>query len=85
MKMPGGSLDKAKFEALLPLIVTVLIKKIVERKKISEDEAFSQLYGSRLYFALDDEKTKVWHYSTDKLFQLFEGEMAAGELELPGF
>ena len=76
-------MDKAKFEALLPLIVAALMQKIIERKKISHDEAFLQLYGSRLYCALDDEKTKVWHYSAEKLFQLFEEEMANGKLELP--
>ena len=78
-------MDKAKFEALLPLIVTALIQKIIERKKISQDEAFSALYGSGLYLILDDEETKVWHYSAEKLFQLFEEEMNTGNLELPEY
>ena len=78
-------MDKAKFEALLPLIVTSLMQKIVDRNKISEDEAFSQLYGSQLYNALDDEETKVWHYSADKLFLLFNEEMTTGILELPEY
>ena len=76
-------MDKAKFDALLPLIVTALMQKIVERKKISHDEAFLQLYSSQLYAALDNEKTKVWHYSAEKLFDLFEEEKACGKLELP--
>ena len=78
-------MDKAKFEALLPLIVTSLLQKIIERKKISENDTFSRLYDSRLYFFLDDEKTKVWHYSTEKLFQLFEEEMDTGHMELPEY
>jgi hypothetical protein len=78
-------MDKAKFEALLPLIVTALLQKIIERKKMSQSEAFSRLYGSRLYFALDDEKTKVWHYSVEKLFQLFDEEMSTGRMELPEY
>ena len=76
-------MDKAKFEALLPLIVAALLQKIVDRKDISQDEAFSQLYGSQLYAFLDNEKTKVWHYSTEKLFHLFEEEMNTGNMELP--
>ena len=76
-------MDKAKFDALLPLIVTALMQKIVERREISHDEAFLQLYSSQLYAALDNEKTKVWHYSTEKLFGLFEEEKAQGKLELP--
>ena len=78
-------MDKAKFEALLPLIVTALMQKIIERKRISQEEAFSQLYGSRLYFVLDDEKTKVWHYSAEKLYQLFDEEMTTGNIELPEY
>ena len=78
-------MDKAKFEALLPLIVTALMQKIMERKKISQEEAFSRLYGSLLYFFLDDEKTKVWHYSAEKLYQLFDEEMTTGNMELPEY
>jgi len=78
-------MDKAKFDALLPLIVTSLIQKIIERKKITQDDAFSQLYNSRLYCALDNEKTKVWHYSAEKLYQLFDEEMTTGTLELPEY
>jgi len=78
-------MDKAKFEALLPFIVSALLKKIIEHKKISQEEAFSCLYNSRLYNALDNEKTKVWHYSAEKLYQLFEDEIASGKLELPEY
>ena len=73
-------MDKAKFEALLPVIVAALIQKIVERMKMSHDEAFSRLYASRLYAILDDEQTKVWHYSAEKLFQLFSEEITTGAL-----
>jgi len=78
-------MDKAKFEALFPLIITALLQKIIERKKISQEEAFLKLYSSQLYYALNNEKTKVWYYSTEKLFQLFEEEMAVGILELPEY
>ena len=78
-------MDEAKFEALLPLIVAALIQKIIERKKISQDEAFSQLYDSRLYSFLDNEETKAWHYSVEKLFRLFEEEMTTGNMELPEY
>ena len=78
-------MDNEKFKALLPLIVTALIHKILEQKKISQDEAFSRLYGSQLYFLLNDEQTKIWHYSADKLFILFEEEMTTGRMELPEY
>ena len=76
-------MNKEKYEALLPIFTTDLIQKIITEKNVSEDEAISRLYNSRLYAYLEDEQTKVWHYSTDKLFSLFEEEMNTGKFELP--
>ena len=78
-------MDRAKFEALLPLIVAALMQKIVERRKISHNEAFLLLYGSQLYRNLDNEKTKVWYYSSEKLLELLEEEISTGKLELPDY
>jgi len=78
-------MDKAKFEALLPLIVAALIQKIIEQKKTTQEEAFSRLYNSMLYVFLEDEQTKVWYYSVEKLFQLLEAEMSTGKMELPEY
>jgi len=78
-------MDKNKFDALLPIIIAAFLKKIIEQKKISHDEAFTRLYSSNLYSFLEDEQTKVWHYSVEKLFQLFEQEMNTGKLELPEY
>ena len=76
-------MDKEKFEALLPIFIADLVKKIIEQKNTSQDEAISLLYNSNLYNFLEDEQTKVWHYSTEKLFQLFEEEFNTGKFEFP--
>jgi hypothetical protein len=76
-------LSKAQFEALLPLIITALVHKIIERKQMSQDEAILYLYNSELYSVLDDEKTKVWHYSAEKLFLLLDEEKTTGKFDLP--
>ena len=78
-------MNKEKFAALLPLIVTALIQKIIERIEISHDEAFARLYDSNLYLLLEDEQTKVWHFSVENLFRLFEEELNTGKMELPGY
>jgi hypothetical protein len=78
-------MDKNKFDALLPLIVAALMQKIIEYKKISQDEAFTRLYNSTLYLFLENEQTKVWHYSAEKLFRLFDEELNTGKLELPEY
>ncbi|MCL2759187.1 MAG: hypothetical protein FWD22_03155 [Treponema sp.] len=63
--------------------MSALIKKIIEQKNVSANEAFSSLYNSKLYILLDDEQTKVWHYSTEKLYHLFEEEMNTGNFDFP--
>ena len=76
-------MNKEKYEALLPIFAADLIKKIIEQKNISQDEAISLLYNSNLYNFLEDEQTKIWHYSGEKLYQLFEEEMYTGKFEFP--
>jgi len=76
-------MNKEKFAVLLPIFITDLIKKSIEQKNILQDEAISLLYNSKLYDLLNDEESKVWHYSTDKLFQLFEEELNTGSITLP--
>ena len=76
-------MEKSKFAAILPVIVSGLIKKIVEGTGIKEDDAFDKLYNTKLYTALETEETKVWHYSVPLLYDLYQGEMTTGELELP--
>ncbi|MCL2007230.1 MAG: hypothetical protein FWG77_04005 [Treponema sp.] len=78
-------MDKVKFEALFPVIVSRLLQKIIDQRNISHEEAFLRLYSSNLYNALDSEETKVWHYSVEKLFLLFEEETLTGNLELPEY
>jgi len=76
-------MDKEKFGALLHIFISDLIQRIIEQKNMMQDDAISLFYNSKLYALLEDEKTKIWHYSTDKLFQLFEEEMTTGNFELP--
>ena len=76
-------MERGKFAAILPVIVSGLTKKIIEETGISEDEAFEKLYNSKLYAVLEKEKTKVWYNSVPLLYDLYENEIKTGELELP--
>ena len=76
-------MEKGKFAAILPVIINGLVNKIIDESGIKEDEAFEKLYNSKLYAALEKEKTKVWHYSVPLLYDLYENEMTTGELGLP--
>jgi hypothetical protein len=78
-------MESDQFDALLPVIVAALAVKIVERQQLMQEEAIACLYASQLYAALENEKTKVWHYSIEKLYTLFEDEQSTGKLELPEY
>lgn len=72
-----------KFVAIMPYISTDLIAMIVEKQNISEEAAIKKLYSSKLYAALENETTKVWQYSTQMLYSLFEQEEKNGEIQFP--
>ena len=76
-------MEKSKFAAILPVIISGLINKLIEETGIKEDEAFEKLYNSKLYSALETEETKVWYYSVPFLYDLYKGEMTTGELDFP--
>lgn len=72
-----------QFVAIMPYISADLIGIIAEKQNISESDALDKLYASKLYAVLEQEDTKVWQYSTQMLYALFEGEEKTGELRFP--
>jgi hypothetical protein len=78
-------MEVIKFELVLQTISTGLVEKIISETGLDEDSAMEKLYSSLLYSALEQEDTKVWHYSVHKLYELWENEMKTGKLVLPEY
>ncbi len=76
-------MGQEQFTAIMPYISADLIGMIVKKQSISESDALSKLYASKLYASLEKEDTKVWQYSTEMLYSLFEREQKTGELTFP--
>ena len=76
-------MSQEQFIAMMPYISADLIAKIVRKLGISETDAISKLYNSQLYAALEQEDTKLWHYSTEMLFSLLEQEEQTGSICYP--
>ena len=76
-------MGQEQFIAIMPYISADLVSLIGEKKNISEDEALTVLYSSKLYSLLENEETKVWQYSTQMLYSLFEQEENTGSIEFP--
>ncbi len=71
-------MGQEQFAAIMPYISADLVGMIAKKKNISENDAITKLYAT-----LEQEDTKVWHYSTDMLYLLFEQEEKTGKIEFP--
>lgn len=76
-------MDKAKFNAVFPIIIASLADKIINKSNMPEDKAIEELYTSLLYSSIENQETKVWQYGTEKLYDLYKMEKENCRLELP--
>lgn len=76
-------MEKSKFDAVFPIICSALVEKIVDELSLSDKDGVTTLYSSYLYEMLEREETKVWQYSTEKLFELFLEERNNGKITFP--
>ncbi|MBC2579158.1 hypothetical protein [Clostridium sp. DJ247] len=76
-------MDKNKFNAVFPIISADLVEKIAAELNLSEKDAVTKLYSSHLYEVLEQEETKLWQYSTEKLFEMFLEEIKDGKITFP--
>lgn len=76
-------MEREQFTAMMPYISADLVAMIAEKQNISGEGAITKLYASKLYEVLENEETKVWQYSTEMLYFLFEQEEKTGTIQFP--
>ncbi|MBQ8640508.1 MAG: hypothetical protein IJ468_15330 [Lachnospiraceae bacterium] len=76
-------MEQKKFEAMLVLIVPKVIGLIVENYKLDEVTASSSFYESKVYSLLEQEDTKLWHFSPLTLFNMYDEERKTGNITFP--
>ncbi len=74
--------DAKEFESLLYIITSNTIQKIIDQTGWDEDYAMERFLKSKVYFFLEQEESKVWHYSTSMLADFFMDERS-GNLVFP--
>ena len=67
-------MGQEQFAAIMPYISADLVGMIAKKKNISENDAITKLYNSKLYATLEQE---------DMLYLLFEQEEKTGKIEFP--
>ena len=73
-------MDQKKFEGLLILIVPQVVGLIVKNCGLDEVTATTLFYKSRVYALLEQEDTKMWHYSPLTLFNMYNEERETGNI-----
>jgi len=76
-------MNDKKFESMLIFLVPEVVSIIVHTNKITETEAIQMFYSSKVYELLEDEKTKLWHFSPLTLFNIFDEEQKTGGITFP--
>lgn len=76
-------MNNKKFEAVLILIIPDVIKLIVENYSCDEITASEKFYNSKVYENLENESTKLWHFSPLTLFNMFDEEQKTGDFVYP--
>jgi len=72
-----------EFKATLQLLIPLVVKEIMKKRNVSEQEAFNLLYSSFLYSKLEVESTKLWHLSQLTLADLLNEELETGVVNFP--
>ncbi|MCD8306631.1 MAG: hypothetical protein LUD51_00140 [Clostridia bacterium] len=77
-------MESNSFYALLSCFI---IPKIIEYISINEGVSFEQaiqdFYKSKTYEVLEDESSKVWHFSAYCLYTIWKSEQETGEPDWP--
>lgn len=76
-------MDKSRFDVIFPIVCADLAEKIMIELNLNEKDSITLLYSSYLYGKLEQEETKVWQYSTQKLLEMFLEEKNTGKIIFP--
>ena len=76
-------MKQEQFDVMMPEISADLVRTIVSKRSVSEDDAMQLLYSSQLYADLEEEENKLWYYSTPMLYTFLEQEWNTGTIQFP--
>jgi hypothetical protein len=63
--------------------INKMVEILTQENSYSFDQATEMIYQSELYSMLENEETKVWHYSPVLLIELLLEEIEKGKMVFP--
>ena len=77
-------MDKNQFATFLACaVIPPVINYIQINTKKTTLDVINKFYHSTVYKLLEDENTKLWHYSALTLFKMYESEYKTGKIDFP--
>lgn len=76
-------MNDEKFTAVMGMLVEQVVHLITENYEYDELTASNVFYNSEVYALLEQEETKLWHFSPLTLFNMFDEEQKTGRFTLP--
>ena len=76
-------MGEEKFGAVMGVLVEQIVHLITENYAYDEMIASNEFYNSKVYALVEQEDTKLWHFSPLTLFNMFDEEKKTGSFELP--
>ena len=76
-------MNNEKFGTIMGLIVPEVIRLITENYPYDEVTASRKFYRSQVYASLEQEETKLWHFSPLTLYNMFDEEQKNGSFIFP--
>lgn len=76
-------MNNEKFSAMMGLIVPEVIRLITENYPYDEVTASRKFYRSQVYASLEQEETKLWHFSPLTLYNMFDEAQKNGSFTFP--
>ena len=76
-------MEAEKFGAIMGVLVEQVVHLVTEIYGYDELTASNEFYHSQVYALLEQEETKLWHFSPLTLFNLFDEEKTTGGFTLP--
>jgi hypothetical protein len=67
----------------LRIKIPALVAMIEKENGLDFHSALDYLYGSQLFKDLDDEPTKIWHFSNILLYDLLMQEKTGNKIDYP--
>ena len=76
-------MNDEKFTAVMGVLVEQVVHLITENYAYDELTASNAFYNSEVYALLEQEETKLWHFSPLTLFHMFDEEQKTSRFTLP--